>query len=227
MIKSPVLFINFKTYKEATGKNAVKLAKKAEKVAKKHNASIVLVTQAADIRLVSESVSLPVFAQHLDPIEFGGNTGHILPEAVKEAGAVGAVLNHAENKRDNEFLKKAITRARSLGLSVLVCAESTARGIQIASFPQKPDFIAVEPPELIGGDVSVSKARPGLIRKSVEAINGGRQGIRVITGAGIKTREDVAKAIALGTKGILVSSGIVKARDQEREIEELVWGMKK
>lgn len=221
----PVLFINFKTYGEATGKNAVALAKKAQRVAGKTNASIALVVQAADIRIVSSSVKLPVFAQHLDPVSFGSNTGHILPEAIKEAGAVGTVLNHAENKRDNIFLEKAASRAKSLGLMVMVCAEDLSRARQIASFENKPDFIAVEPPELIGGNVSVSTARPELITDSVKAIKGIAPGIDVITGAGIKNGADVKIALELGTRGVFVASGIIKAQDQESAIKELVSGM--
>ena len=220
----PVLFINFKTYAEATGKNAVSLAKKAESVSRKEQASIALVVQAADIRAVGKAVELPVFAQHIDPIKFGGNTGCILPEAIKQAGAVGSVLNHAENKRDNAFLKKAIGRAKELGLTTLLCAETLARAKQIAGFPEKPDFIAVEPPELIGGDVSVSAAEPGLISRSVKAVKGIAPRVAVITGAGIKGRADVERALQLGSKGIFVSSGIVKASDQEKAIIDLVRG---
>lgn len=223
----PILFINFKTYAEATGKKAVSLAKKAAGVSLQENVSIALVVQATDIRLVSHSVKLPVFAQHLDPVNFGSHTGAILPESVKEAGAVGAVLNHAENKRENNFLQNAVSEAKELGLTVMVCAESLARAKQIASFAQKPDFIAIEPPELIGGGVSVSAAKPQLITRSVRAIKAIAPRIEVITGAGIKNVADVQKAIQLGTKGVFVSSGVVKAADQEKAIRGLVAGLKK
>ena len=219
----PVLFINFKTYGEATGKNAVALAKKAQRAA--GNASIALVVQAADIRLVSSSVKLPVFAQHIDPVSFGSNTGHILPEAVKEAGAVGTVLNHAENKRDNAFLEKAVARAKGLGLLVMVCAEDLSRARQIASFENKPDFIAVEPPELIGGNVSVSTAKPELITDCVKAIKGIAPQIEAITGAGVKNASDVRASLLLGTRGVFVASGIIKAQDQLSAIKDLVSGM--
>jgi len=226
-LKAPVLFINFKTYAEATGKNAVLLAKKAEAVSKKRNVSIALVVQAPDLRLVSKAVELPVFAQHIDPIEFGGNTGCILPEAVLEAGASGTVLNHAENKRPNDFLEKAVARAKAAGLAVLVCAESLERAAQIASFAAKPDFIAIEPPELIGGNVSVSTANPSLISGGVAVVKRAAPKICVITGAGIKSGADVRKALELGTSGVFVASGIVKASDQGKAIEALVSGMKK
>jgi len=222
----PVLFINFKTYSESTGKNAIVLAKKAQKIADEESVSIVLVVQAVDIEAVSKTVKLPVFAQHIDPVSFGSNTGHILPKAVKEAGAVGTVLNHAENKRDNAFIEKAIGKAKEVGLIVMVCAEDIERAKQIASFVQKPNFIAVEPPELIGGDISVSTANPEFITDSVNAVKEIAPEIEVITGAGIKNNSDVKKALELGTKGVFVASGIIKADNQIAAIKDLVEGFK-
>ncbi|MFH1234393.1 MAG: triose-phosphate isomerase [Candidatus Diapherotrites archaeon] len=224
-MKTPVLFINFKCYGEATGTRALELAKKAEAVAGKSQGQIALVVQAVDIRLVSEAVSLPVFAQHVDPVEYGSRTGHILPEAVKAAGAKGTVLNHAENKRDNAFLEKAIVRAHEAGLSVMVCAESRERAEQVAAFSEKPEFIAIEPPELIGGDISVSTAKPELITDTVKAVKAVAE-IPVITGAGIKNAADVRIALKLGTKGVFVASGIIKSQDQEKAIIELVEGFR-
>ena len=221
----PVLFINFKTYEQATGENAVLLAKKAEEIALKEGVSIVLVAQAVDIGAVSSSVSLPVFAQHVDPVGYGSNTGHILPEAVKAAGAVGTVLNHAENKRDNEFLEKAIARAKSVGLMVMVCAESSERAAQIAGFESKPDLIAIEPPELIGGDISVSSAQPEIITGTIEKVEAVAF-IPIITGAGIKSGEDARIAVELGSKGVFVASGIIKAEDQRKAISDLIEGLR-
>ncbi len=221
----PVLFVNFKTYEEATGKKAVSLAKAAEAAAFETGASIALVVQAVDLARVSAGVKLPVFVQHVDPVGFGSHTGHVLPEAVKQAGAFGAVLNHAENKKDNAFLEKAIARAKEVGLTVMACAEGLDRAKEIAAFSVKPDLIAVEPPELIGGDVSVSSAQPELITDSVGAVKEIASGIELITGAGIKSAGDVKKAIELGTKGVFVASGIVKAGNQARALRDLLKGL--
>jgi triosephosphate isomerase len=222
----PVLFVNFKTYEEATGKNAISLAKDAESASLETGASVALVVQAVDLADVSAAVNLPVFAQHIDPVGYGSHTGHVLPEAVKQAGAFGTVLNHAENKRDNDFLEKAVGRAKELGLVVMACAEDLGRAKQISSFSSKPDLIAVEPPELIGGDVSVSTAQPELITDSVRAVKEIDSAIEVITGAGIKNGEDVKKAVELGTKGVFVASGIVKARDKKKALMDLLGGFK-
>ena len=146
----PALFINMKTYEAGTGPKALELARVAEEVAKSENKNIVLVAQACDIRLISQNCSLPVFAQHVDPVTYGAHTGHMLPEALKQAGASGTILNHAENKRQNDFLEKALIRAKEVGMVVMSCAESLERAEQIAGFSVKPDLIAIEPPELVG-----------------------------------------------------------------------------
>ena len=226
-VSTPILFINFKTYAQATGRKAVALAKAAEEASKETGVSVALVVQAVDLRLVAEAVSIPVFAQHIDPVGYGSNTGHILPEAVKEAGAVGTVLSHAENKRGNEFIEAAIGRAREQGFAVMVCAEDLERAKQIAGMQSKPDFIAVEPPELIGGDVSVSTANPELITDSVKAVKEIAPEIGVIAGAGVKIEADARKAVELGTVGLFVASGIIKAENPKQAIIGLLKGLKK
>jgi len=225
-LKTPVLFVNFKTYGQATGKNALLLAEACEKASKKSGFSIVVAAQACDIRLVAEKTKVPVFAQHCDSVEFGSNTGWQMPFALKEAGATGTVLNHAEHKIDNALLEKTISLAKKNSLLVMACAENLERAKQIAGFSSKPDFIAVEPPELISGDVSVSTANPGLISDSVNAVSQIAPEIKMIAGAGIKNSGDVKKAIELGTKGVFVASGIVKAENHEKALAEMVSGFR-
>lgn len=218
-----ILFINFKTYEQSTGKNAMQLAKIAESVSQKSNKTIILVVQFVDLKEVAQSVSLGVFAQHIDPVVYGANTGSILPEAVKQAGALGTVLNHAEKKVDDVFLQKAIIRAKESGLKVMCCAETTERAKRIASFAVTPDLIAIEPPELIGGNISVSEANPRIIEETVKEIHR-IANIPVVAGAGINSTKDVLKAVDLGCTGVFVASSIVKAKDQAKAIEELLLG---
>ncbi|MEM4598773.1 MAG: triose-phosphate isomerase [Candidatus Diapherotrites archaeon] len=225
MLKLPALFINFKLYESGTGAKALETAKIVEMVANNKDITVVLVVQACDIRLISQNVSLPVFAQHVDPVTYGAHTGHILPEAVREAGAIGTILNHAENKRDDAFLEAAIRRAKESGLVVMTCAESVERAQRISSFGVKPDLIAIEPPELISGDISVSTAKPELISNVVSLV-GKKSSIPIITGAGIKNSLDVRKSIELGCVGVFVASGVMKAKDKEKEINELLSGFK-
>jgi len=219
-MKLPALFLNFKTYFEATANNALKLALIAEKLSFSFNVPIVLIVQATDLRLITSKVSIPVFAQHIEPINFGAHTGHILPESIAFAGAKGTILNHAENKQKNSFLEKAVCRAHESKLKVMLCAESLNRAKQFLLFKEKPDFIAIEPPQLIGSNTSVSSAKPQLILNAVKKINS----IPVIVGAGIKSSEDISIALKLGAKGVLVSSGIIKAKNQKKALKELLKG---
>ncbi|OYT60453.1 MAG: triose-phosphate isomerase [Desulfurococcales archaeon ex4484_217_1] len=219
MFKTPVLIINFKTYAQATGRRALELAKVAEKVAKELNVEIVVAVQPVDIRLVAENVGIPVYAQHVDPVKPGAHTGHILPEAVKEAGAKGTLLNHSEHRLRLDIINEAIQRAKEVGLETIVCADKPETSAAVAVL--KPTAIAIEPPELIGTGISVSKAKPEVITNTVNIIRKIDENIPILTGAGITFRDDVEKALDLGTQGILVASAIVKARNWEEKIREL------
>ncbi|MBN1941072.1 MAG: triosephosphate isomerase [Candidatus Diapherotrites archaeon] len=226
-MRLPILFVNFKAYKPASGKKAVSLSKHAEAIAKQAKKTIVVAVQATDIALVSKSCKIPVFAQHIDPVEFGKFTGWISAPAVKEAGAVGVILNHAEHKLEDSVLQKTIETAKKYSLKVLVCAENLERAKQIASLVQKPDFIAIEVPELISrSDVSISTVNPELIKSAVKEIKAVAPKIEIIAGAGIHSALDVSKAIELGASGVFVSNKIVNSQDPKKAILELVSGFK-
>ncbi|MFC1655923.1 triose-phosphate isomerase [Patescibacteria group bacterium] len=215
----PTIIVNFKTYESATGDKALKLAKIHEKVAQETGLSFAVCVQPADVYRVSQEVSIPVFAQHIDPVVYGSNTGYVMPESMKEAGAFGTLLNHAERQIDEETLKKSIQRAKEVGLYTVVCANTPEMGAQIAQYD--PDLIAVEPPELIGGNISVSNAQPEVITESVELIGDGK----VLVGAGVKTGEDTKKAIELGASGVLLASGVTKADDPYAVLLDLAKGL--
>jgi triosephosphate isomerase len=214
-----MIITNFKTYESATGENAVKLAKIHQEVAKKTGADIRIAVQAVDIARVAKAVKIPVFAEHVDYVDFGGNTGSILPEAVKCAGAEGTLLNHSEKRLDRETLKKTIERCKEIGLTTVVCAATPKEGASFLEF--KPDYIAVEPPELIGGDISVSTAKPEIIKNAVKLIGGGK----LLVGAGVKNGKDVKIAIKLGAKGVLLASGVTKAKDPKAVLMDLASGL--
>ena len=222
-MKIPIILINFKAFDTAIGENAVKLAKVCEKIAKETDVTIAIAVQTADIYRVSHEVSIPIFAQHIDDIKYGSYTGNILAEAVKQNGAVGTLLNHSEHRIRLDILEASIKRAKESGLITVVCANNQRIGAAISAL--EPDFIAVEPPELIGGDISVSSAKPEVISESVYKICGGKKCEKVLVGAGIKTTEDVKKAIELGAVGVLVASGVTKSIDPEKEVRALVKGL--
>ncbi len=224
-VRTPIVLINFKTYKEATGKRALKLAETSERVSLETEVCIGLAPQLADLTPVARLVTLPVFAQHIDPITPGSFTGHILPESVREAGATGTLINHSERRLKLADIDAAIRRAREANLVSVVCANNPAVSAAVAAL--KPDMLAVEPPELIGSGISVSKAKPEVISGTVELVKKINSEVVVLCGAGITRGEDVAAALKLGTEGVLVASGVVKAKDSYRVLLEFAEAVTK
>ena len=222
-VRTPVLLVNFKAYPEALGSKAVALAKLCAFIAEDTGRSLAVAPSALDLALVAKSVRLPVFAQHLDPMEPGKATGWIPPEAALAAGAVGTIVNHSERKVAWEEMRDLVKRCEAVGLEVVACADDPAEAETAAKF--SPDFIAIEPPELIGGDVSVTAAKPEVITRAVARIHATNPKVQVLCGAGVKTGKDVAKALELGTVGVLLASGVVKAKNPEKALRDLVKGL--
>lgn len=214
---TPVLIVNLKTYRSGSGDGAVAIAEACERVSREENVEIAVAVQNADISRIAESVDIPVMAQHVDPEGYGANTGSDVAETLAFNGASGALINHSEDRMPLESVEEAVERAKEAGLETVVCAETPGTAGEVSRFG--PDHIAFEPPELIGGDVSVSSAKPGLVEEAVEL-----SAVPVLTGAGVKGRTDVERALELGTRGVLVASGVVKADDTEEAVRDLVSG---
>lgn len=216
------LIVNFKTYKESLGENALKLAKaifELEEVAKEKNVRIVACPQILDLREVVKE-NLSVFSQHMDNYSQGAHTGFLLGEGLVDAGVKGTLINHSEHRVSIELIEEEIKKAQELGLEICVCAKDDEE-VEIFS-KMNPNFIAVEPPELIGGDISISTAKPELITKSVKSAGL----VPLLIGAGVKNSQDVKIGIELGSKGILVASGVVKVENPKEALLELLSGFK-
>lgn len=222
-LQPPLIIVNFKTYLEATGQRALELAKKCEKVANDLGVSIAVAPQAVDIARVASAVSIPVLAQHVDPYPPGAYTGSISIEAVKEAGAVGTLVNHSERRLRIDEVDEIIKRATSVGLEVVACANTPEVAASLSAL--NPNFIAIEPPELIGTGKAVSKTKPEVITNTLKLIRSVNPTVIVICGAGITNGDDVEAAIKLGTQGVLVASGVVKAKNQEEALRDLAQGL--
>lgn len=210
-VSYPIIIINFKTYLQATGKRALEIARTAEKVSNEVGVCIAVAPQFTDITTLSSSFDIPVFAQHVDPYPPGAHTGRITSLAIKEAGAAGSLVNHSERRLSLDDIGTVIKSLKDLNLISILCAgdvDACAAGVAFS-----PTMVAIEPPELIGTGISVSKAKPEIVRMAVDAVKGLGKSIHVICGAGISTGEDVKKAIELGTEGILVASSLVLAKD--------------
>jgi len=223
MLKTPCIIVNLKTYQQGFGKKGLELLKSLEKASTGYKGQVAVAAATVDIKLFSEKSALPVFAQHIDPVGFGAFTGHVLPEAVKEAGAAGTLINHAERRLTIADIGAAVSRCREVGLISCVCTNNVDTSAAVAALG--PDFLAVEPPELIGGTVSVSSAKPEIISGSVARVRKVNDKVKVLCGAGVKNGKDVSKAIELGSAGVLLASGVVTAKDVGAVMKDLLAGL--
>jgi len=223
MLKIPTIVLNVKTYAEATGIKALEIAQLMDRISQEIGVSMAIAVQATDISICAEKVKIPVFAEHIDPITPGSHTGWTLPESVKETGAVGTLINHSEHRLKLADIDFCVTRAKELNLDHIVCTNNILTSKAAAVF--SPNFIAVEPPELIGGDISVTTADPDIVSGSVDTVKDINKNVKVLCGAGVKNGRDVSKSIELGAEGVLLASGIVKAKDKESVIRDLASGL--
>ena len=220
-----MIIVNFKTYLESTGQKAIEIAEHAEKVSNETGVFIAVAPQFVDIAPVAKSVDIPVFAQHMDPIKPGSCTGHVLADSIKEAGAVGTLINHSERQLKLADIDTIVAMTKEKGLISCVCANNPNASLAVATL--KPNIVSIEPPELIGTGVAVSKAQPQVVTNTVNLVRSVNTESVILCGAGISHGEDVAVALALGTMGILVASAIVKAKDPYAVLREFAEAMKR
>ena len=213
------LIVNFKNYPQVLGEGSLKLATAAEQVAKMGGVEVIVSPPMPFLGLVAMEAKIPVFSQTVGSEEGDRTTGAVLPEAVRASGARGVILNHSESRRPINELRRLIPRLASLSLEVCLCSRTAAESARLAAFGT--EYLAVEPPELIGSGRAVSKARPGLIRETVSAVRKTGYSGKILCGAGIVSGEDVRKAVELGAEGVLVSSSLVKASDWDGKLREL------
>ncbi len=206
----PVIIINCKTYAESSGEKGICFARAIATV-KSAKYNVALAPPIVLLREVARKVRIPIFAQHVDCEDYGAHTGQILPAEVKEAGARGVILNHSEKKLKFEVLQKSVELCKKKGLEVIICASTPSEAKKASKL--KPDYIAYEPSALIGGDVSVTNAKPHIIQEVVQVVKRINPKTTVLCGAGVHTREDVQKAVELGVAGVLLAHAIVTAKD--------------
>jgi triosephosphate isomerase len=215
-----LIALNFKAYPQSMGDSGLKLAKFCETVSEETGVPFMVCPQQTDLAFIASQVSIPVYAQHIDACEPGSQTGHVVAEAVKSAGAQGTLINHSECKMRVFDIDWLVKKCQSLGLGTIVCTNNIE--VSKASAALYPSYVAVEPPELIGGDISVTTANPDIVSGTVKEIKKIAPGVKVLCGAGVKTGEDVRVAAELGTEGVLLASGVVKAQDPKEALYELV-----
>ncbi|MCL4397312.1 triose-phosphate isomerase [Candidatus Parvarchaeota archaeon] len=223
------LIINYKAYKEAFT-NGLDIAKYSDELAKTSDVSIIVsppFTLLRDIAKISKTI-----AQGVNEVDPGAFTGHVTWFELKQAGVAGTLLNHSENRCtsskngpvDYVALKMAVDKCAASGMGFFVCVQNLEEAREVLKI--KPTGIAYEPPELIGGNVSVSNSKPEIVKEFCTLVKQNSESLALI-GAGVKGKEDAEKSIELGSDGLLVASGILKTDDYKSVINDLVKGLSK
>ena len=212
-----MFIINCKNYEEISGDKIKKFIKIAEQVSKKYKIKIAISPPQHLIGLVANS-SIPILAQHIDDSKIGSTTGYMIPELLKKSKVKGSLINHSEHRISSKEIEKLVVKLKELKMISIVCVKDVAEVKKYLKI--NPDFIAIEPPELIGSGKAISTEKPDLIQKAARIVNDSKNKTKLLCGAGIVSGEDVAKSIELGSKGILVASGIIKAKNWNKIISE-------
>lgn len=222
-LRTPVIVLNVKAYKESMGRGGLALARACGEVAEENGVSIAICPQQTELAWIAKQVSVPCLAQHVEPYEPGSRTGWTVIESIAGAGAIGSLVNHSEHRIIMADIEDIVTRMRDLGLVSIVCTNNTAVSRGVAAL--EPNMVAIEPPDLIGTGISVSKANPEVVAGSVAAVKGITKNVKVLCGAGISTGDDVKAAVDLGTDGVLLASGVVKAGAPKKALLDLASGL--
>ena len=209
------VLVNLKAY----AADPIEIASVAHEVADESGVRIAVAPQTAHLERVAET-EVETWAQHVSPVDHGSHTGSALAEAVADAGAVGTLINHSEKRLKLADVDGLVAAAERAGLETVVCANNPKQVGAAAALG--PDAVAVEPPELIGGDVSVSQADPDIVEDAVAAAEAVDDSVNVLCGAGVSTGEDLTAAGDLGAEGVLLASGVAKADDPRAALADLV-----
>jgi triosephosphate isomerase len=219
-MSSPLILVNLKTYKDGMGARAHAIATAAQMVTQESGVTIGIAPSYIDLHPLAHHFMIPVYAQHVDGTEPGAHTGQITAYAIKAAGATGSLINHSERRLTLADIEDSVRALKAQKLIAVICSNNERTSAGAAAL--EPDYVAIEPPELIGSGVSVSKANPEIIRRSVAAVHAVNKNVKVLTGAGIQSGECVKIAIDLGTDGVLLASSVVKAPEPAKILRDLV-----
>ncbi|MFB5631649.1 MAG: triose-phosphate isomerase [Nitrosopumilaceae archaeon] len=217
-----MFIINCKNYDEISGEKIIKLVKTANKVSKKYGVKIAIAPPQHLLSKVT-SFSIPILAQHVDDAKVGSTTGFMVPDLLKKSKVRGSLINHSEHRISSKEVEQLVIRLRKLSMMSIVCVKNVSEALKYSKL--NPDYIAIEPPELIGSGKAVSKEKPELITSAATAVKSAKNKTKLLCGAGIVSGEDVKQSMILGSKGILVASGIIKAKNWQKIIEEFAKAM--
>lgn len=219
-----MFIINCKNYEEISGDKILEFVKIAEKISRKYKLKIAIAPPQHLIGAVSNR-KIPILAQHIDNSKVGSTTGYIIPELLKKSKVMGSLINHSEHRISSKDISRLILKLRELKMISVVCVKDVKEAKKYSKL--NPNYIAIEPPELIGSGKAVSNEKPEIIIKAANAVKSANNNTKLLCGAGIVSGKDVSKALELGSEGILVASGIIKAKNWTKIIEEFTKAMMK
>ncbi len=215
----PLILINFKLYPKAIGKKGIKLARELSAVRSKRY-RIAIAPSLLNLKELCHRTNLAVYAPDADPVTTGAHTGHISLKELKEMGAEGVLLNHSERKKPFSQLRETIKLCRELHLKTIVCASGGWEVRKLSGL--NPDYLAYEPGKLIGGKVSVASLKPKIILKVARLLKKKNSQAKLLVGAGVHSREDLRKAVALGAAGALVGHAVPQAREPSSFLKRML-----
>lgn len=218
-----MFIINCKNYEQIAGKKIKKITTISEQISKSSKIKIAIAPPQHLLSSITDA-KIPILAQHVDNAKVGSTTGFVIPELIKKSKANGSLINHSEHRISQKDITELISKLKELKMISVVCVQDVAEARKYAKL--NPDYIAIEPPELIGSGKAISTERPELITNAVKAVDAAKNSTKLLCGAGIVSGQDVQKAIELGAKGILVASGIIKATSWKKIITEFAEAMK-
>jgi triosephosphate isomerase len=216
-IHAPVFIVNFKSY--IWGAKALDFSRKLERATQRSEAYLCLMPQIVDIPLLAKEIDLPIFSPHVDCLTPGRGTGHILPEAVKEAGAVGVFMNHAENPISLDVIFETVKRTREVGLITMVASSSPEETQMITKI--EPEVIVSELPTHIGTLKSIGRNKEFVLNTIIKVKNFDSK-IIVVFGGGVSSGKDVKELVTLGAEGTGASRAIFEAKDPVGKAKEMV-----
>jgi triosephosphate isomerase len=204
------------------GDKILQLSQIAKDISNSNKVQIMIAPPQNCLFYLSQFIKLPLICQHIDDEKIGATTGFTIPELAKSYGAAGSLINHSEHRIEHTHIQNLVERLKKLNMTSIVCAATSNEVGELARL--NPNMIAIEPPELIGTGKAVSKVNPSIITKSVKEARKHSENIQVICGAGIVDKTDVQSAINLGSKGILLASGLIKSGAWQDKLIELCEG---
>ncbi|MGI6161896.1 MAG: triose-phosphate isomerase [Christensenellales bacterium] len=220
-IRTPFFETSVKSY--IYGDKVLELAKAADAAAVKYDVDVLFISPYTEIRRIRENCpNLIILAPYMDTLRPGRGMADVLPEAVRDAGAQGVVINHCERPMTLTAIKKTIDRANELDMFSFVCADTIEEAKAVAQLG--PDIINPEPTELIG---SGQASDMSYVMEAINAVKAINPNIMVEQAAGITTAQQIYDFIMAGSEAAGSASGILNSPDPLALLDEMVSYVKK